>query len=105
MMKRNGKRILATAAGCLMLVITTACMTVGRDFPVEYVSQIQTGKTTQMDIQRMFGPPWRTGIENGKTTWTYGKYRYSVTAGTHTSDLVIRFDNNNIVEAWTYNTD
>jgi len=102
-MKRNGNKILVTAAGCLILAIS-GCMIAGRDFPVEHVSQIQTGKTTQMDIQRMFGPPWRTGIENGKTTWTYGKYRISVSGTTQTSDLVIRFDQNNVVEAWTYNT-
>ncbi len=80
------------------------CATVGKDFPVELVPQIQTGKTTQNDIERMFGKPWRTGLDNGKVSWTYGKYRYSIT-GSHTNDLVIRFDPNKVVESWTYNAD
>lgn len=99
------RKIITTVTLAWTLLAFPGCMTVGRDFPVEYVSQIQIGKTTQMDIQRMFGPPWRTGLENGKVTWTYGKYRYTVTGGAHTSDLVIRFDENNVVESWTFNAD
>ncbi|OQX18587.1 MAG: hypothetical protein BWK76_07030 [Desulfobulbaceae bacterium A2] len=81
------------------------CATVGKNFPVELVPQIQTGKTTQSDIERMFGKPWRTGLDNGKVSWTYGKYRYSLFSPTHTNDLVIRFDPNKVVESWTYNAD
>jgi len=85
---------------CLLL----GCANVGKDFPTELVPQIQSGRTTQTDIERMFGKPWRTGLDNGKVTWTYGRYRYSVT-GSHTQDLVIRFDHNRVVESWTYNAD
>ena len=87
-----------------LIVSALGCASVGRDFPVENVSKIEIGETTQSDIINLFGPPWRTGLENGKTTFTYGKYHYSVMGGTSTSDLVIRFDQNNVVESYNFNT-
>lgn len=87
---------------CLFLV--SSCVNMGRDFPVDSVPKIQIGKTTQEDIVRMFGPPWRTGIEDGKTTWTYGRYNYSLIGSSDTYDLVIRFNTQNIVESYTFNT-
>lgn len=65
---------------------------------------IKIGATTQADIQTMFGPPWRVGIEDGKTTWTYGKYGYSLFSQNTAKDLVVRFDNRGIVSSYSYNT-
>ena len=64
---------------CVALVMTAmeGCATVGKDFATHNVDQIQIGETTRADIQEMFGEPWRTGIEDGKRTWTYGKYKWS----------------------------
>ncbi len=94
--------------GTLLFLIVvaslSACATVGRDFPAAKVYDIQIGKTSQEDIRAMFGPPWRVGIEDGKPTWTYGKYHYSAFGETRTKDLVIRFDVNNIVRSYTFNT-
>jgi hypothetical protein len=86
------------------LLVLSACATAGRDFPASKVSDIQIGKTTQAQIEAMFGTPWRTGIEDGLRTWTYGKYRYSLFGQTSTEDLVIRFDKNNVVKSYTFNT-
>ncbi len=86
----------------LMLVITS-CATVGREFPVDPVPHIQIGKTTQDEIKNTFGSPWRTGIEDGFTTWTYGKYSYSMFRETSTQDLVVRFDKDGIVKSYTFN--
>ena len=92
-------------AGLMIFVVfLSACATVGRDFPAGKVSEIKNGKTTQAEIEAMFGKPWRTGIEDGLVTWTYGKYRYSAFSQTQTKDLVVRFDNNKIVQSYTYNT-
>jgi len=81
-----------------------SCMTVGRKFPVEPVTKIMIGRTTQQDIQRMFGEPWRMGIENGMKTWTYGDYHYSAFGGTTTTDLVVRFNADKTVASYTFNT-
>lgn len=80
-----------TAAGC------TASM--GQPFPVQHVRQIETGKTTQAEIRKMFGDPWRTGLENGKRTWTYGEYSMK-----SARDLVIRFDDRNVVQSYSFSS-
>jgi hypothetical protein len=82
----------------------TGCATVGHDFNVSQVSAIQIGKTTQSDIRAMFGAPWRVGIDDGRRTWTYGKYRYSLFSQAKTQDLVVRFDDKGIVVSYTFNT-
>ena len=80
------------------------CLTVGRDFPADKVGQIQIGRTTRDDVHRMFGEPWRTGIEDGRRTWTYGRYRYKLFGTTETLDLVVRFDPNGVVASYTFNS-
>jgi hypothetical protein len=95
----------AVAAGLAALALTaSACVTVGREFPVDPVTQIQIGTTTQADVQRMFGEPWRVGIEDGQRTWTYGLYRYSVFAPANTRDLKIRFDQTGKVASYTFDS-
>lgn len=90
--------------GFICLLLVSACATVGRDFPVNRVSDIQIGKTTLAEVRAMFGEPWRVGLENGQRTWTYGKYRYRVFGDASTQDLVIRFDANDVVVSYTFNT-
>lgn len=103
--KAAGARALIVVAGLSILVVfLSACATVGRDFPSGKVNEIKIGKTTQAEIEAMFGKPWRTGIEDGLVTWTYGKYKYSAFSQAQTKDLVVRFDNSKIVRSYTYNT-
>jgi outer membrane protein assembly factor BamE (lipoprotein component of BamABCDE complex) len=93
------------AAGMIVAVLfLSACATVGKDFPSGKVDEIKIGKTTQAEIEAMFGKPWRTGIEDGYVTWTYGKYKYSAFSQTQTKDLVVRFDANKVVRSYTFNT-
>lgn len=88
----------------ISLVFLSSCATIGYDFSAAEVPKIQIGKTTQKDILTSFGSPWRTGLEDGKITWTYGKYHYSLFGEPTAKDLVIRFDNNGVVFSYTYNT-
>ncbi|WP_111498361.1 MULTISPECIES: outer membrane protein assembly factor BamE domain-containing protein [Marinobacter] len=82
----------------------TGCATVGHDFPTHNVDQITVDQTTRSDIQAMFGDPWRTGIEDGKPTWTYGKYHWSAFSEAETTDLVVRFNGDGTVDSYVYNT-
>jgi hypothetical protein len=86
----------------LTALILSGCATVGQVFPDAAVAGIVIGQTTKTDIENMFGQPWRTGLENGTETWTYGHYRYSVFKKTQSSDLVVRFTKNDLVESYTY---
>ncbi|MDX1757681.1 MAG: outer membrane protein assembly factor BamE [Marinobacter sp.] len=87
-----------------LLATLVGCATVGQDFATHNVDQILLGETTRDDVQRMFGEPWRTGLKDGKRTWTYGKYRWSAFNDAETTDLVITFDANGVVESYVYNT-
>ncbi|SFC21086.1 SmpA / OmlA family protein [Marinospirillum celere] len=91
------------AAIALLSLFLTACASVGKPYAEHKVEDIQVGETTRAEIEEMFGAPWRTGLESGKTTWTYGHYRYRLFSDDQTSDLVVRFDENNRVESYTYN--
>ena len=98
------KRICIVPALLGFLLLLMACATIGREFPVDPVSQIQIGKTTKDNISHLFGPPWRTGIEDGNQTWTYGYYRYKLLGKSITRDLVVRFRTNGVVDSYSFNT-
>lgn len=93
--------------GALVLsipVLLTGCASVGHEFPAGQVSTIKIGQTTQNDIYTTFGTPWRTGLDNGMKTWTYGHYRYSLFGEGSTEDLVIKFDPRGVVSSYVFNT-
>ena len=52
----------------------------------------------------MLGQPWRTGLEDGTPTWTYGYYKYNLIGESQTRDLVVRFDERGIVRSYTFNS-
>ena len=87
-----------------VLLISSGCARVGQDFNAHKVNLIKIGETTQNDILKMFGEPWRKGIENGVTMWTYGRYTYRVVGETDTKDLVIKFGKDKKVSSYTFNT-
>ena len=80
------------------------CFTVGEAFPVAPVARIEIGSTTQRQIRETFGAPWRTGLEDGQETWTYGHYRYALLGETRTRDLVVRFDDRDVVVSYSFNS-
>jgi len=88
----------------ILLVFSAGCasMNVGYDFPDHQVKNIRIGETTKENIRTIFGEPWRTGLENGQETWTYGKYNYSGTRETDAKDMVVRFTEKDIVESYTF---
>lgn len=96
------KRFLALLLAATLL--GAGCATVGREFPAASVGNIIIGKTDRTEIRRMFGEPWRTGVEDGKKTWTYAHYRYSLFGPEQTRDLLIRFDDEGKVASYSFNT-
>lgn len=98
------KYLAVTAFAIFTALLISGCVTIGRNFEASLVKNIQIGKTTQSEITMMFGSPWRTGIEDGKQTWTYGRYHYSAFGDAQARDLVIRYDDKGIVVSYTYNT-
>ena len=82
----------------------TGCFTVGQEFAASRVPDIKVGQTRKQDITEMFGTPWRTGLEDGRPTWTYGIYKYALIGGDDTQDLLIRFDAQGIVRSYTFSS-
>lgn len=87
------------AASCM-----AACITVGHPFPTQGVPSLGIGKSTQADIQKAYGAPFRTGVQDGDVTWTYVNYKLRVFGDQCTQDLVIRFNAGGIVKSFTYNS-
>ena len=79
-------------------------MTLGNDFPVDQVSSIEIGVTTRAEIQERFGAPWRTGIEDGMSTWTFRYYSYDFSGKGLGRDLKIKFNQAGIVRSYSFNT-
>ena len=71
---------------------------------VKPAREIRIGETTQSEIRSMFGEPWRTGLDDGQRTWTYGRYRYGLFSEPSTTDLVIRFDSGGVVVSYSFST-
>ncbi|MFZ5564627.1 MAG: hypothetical protein ACOZBW_11295 [Thermodesulfobacteriota bacterium] len=97
-------RIFTLTLGMMVFLLATGCATVGKDFSSSAAETIVINKTTIDDIRNMLGEPWRTGIEDGLKTWTYGYYQYRLFGPSDTKDLIIRFNADNTVASYTFNT-
>jgi len=89
---------------CTAFILIAGCATVGHDFPVDQIKNIQIGKTTKEEIRNIFGEPWRVGLEDGQETWSYGQYHYAMFSEKDAKDLVVRFNDKDLVESYTFNT-
>lgn len=95
---RSALLLLATAS------LLTACVTIGQPFQAQGVPALAIGTSTMTEIQRTYGQPFRTGVQDGDVTWTYVNYKLRLFGGQCTQDLVVRFDAAGTVKSFTYNT-
>jgi hypothetical protein len=92
--------LMATVLFVILALPVTGCMpSLGNPFPVSQVRNIEINVTTMAEIRDMFGDPWRTGLEDGQRTWTYGEYSVNLTR-----DLVIRFNDLNVVKSYSFSS-
>ena len=98
-MQRRTRIITWTLLAALSLPFTGCMPSVGRPFPVQQVRQIEIGVTTKAEIRKMFGDPWRTGVEDGCRTYTYGEYSVKMSR-----DLVVRFDDKDVVKSYSFSS-
>jgi hypothetical protein len=87
----------------VLAALAAGCLSFGRPFPAHRVSHIEIGTTTRDQIRSEFGEPWRTGLEDGDETWTYGRYVAGLGAA-RTADLKVRFDRRGVVASYTFST-
>ena len=99
------KKIQLNIVGFLILFFLAACYgTVGKNFDNSQVKSIQNNVTSQEKIFQTFGAPFKKGIERGQTMWTYQFDQWNAICPAESKDLVILFDNKNIVKAYRYTT-
>lgn len=91
-------------AAMVVLPILCGCLTVGRNFRTDNLAWIVTDKTDRKEVQQRLGEPFRTGLDSGTPTWTYGYYQYRLFGDTCTKDLVIYFNKDGTVSSYTFNT-
>ena len=86
-------------AGTFLVLYLSACGTVGKEFNESLYANIIKGTTTYKEIRIMFGPPFRKGIQNGDSVWTY-EYNYVNAFGTDIiKDMIIVFNKNGVVKS------
>ena len=88
----------------LILFFLAGCGTVGKNFNSSQVISIQNNVTNQSEILDKFGLPFKKGIENGQVMWTYRFDQWNLLGPAKSKDLVILFDEKNIVRAYRYTT-
>ena len=96
------KRILAIFLAFLLVTLATGCGTVGNNFDASRVKNIQNNQTNQSQILDWFGVPYKEGFENNHTMWTYQYDQWKAIGEGASKDLVILFDDKNIVKAYRY---
>ncbi len=82
--------ILFVLIACMAVV--SGCGSVGKDFDTDMAQTIEKGKTTKSDIKRMFGTPFKTGVQNGNPVWVYEKNVYRTMGRDSSKSLIVEFD-------------
>ena len=89
--------------GLIMLVgiilLPGGCGTVGKNFDTYKVESIVNGTSTRSDIKKIFGEPFKTGIQNGQPIWVYEDHHYSIISNDLSKDLIIIFGPNGVVQS------
>lgn len=93
----------STLTGMLFLaalITFTGCSNVGSNFDVNLAQQIQKGKTTQAEIQNMFGNPYKTGVQNAHPAWVFEYDQYRAIGADASKDLIVVFNDDKTVRSY-----
>jgi hypothetical protein len=86
----------------MLCSLSSSCVPLGRDFPVQPVRAIENNKTTQQEIFASFGEPVRRGLENGFETWSYSYQYYELGQLKDSKDLHVVFNKDNTVKSYSF---
>jgi hypothetical protein len=85
-----------------IIIVSSGCGNVGKKFNTSKIENIINGTTTQSDIKKLLGKPFKTGIQNGYSIWIYEDHHYSIIRKDQSKDLIITFDPNGIVKSYQF---
>jgi outer membrane protein assembly factor BamE (lipoprotein component of BamABCDE complex) len=98
-------RIRRRVVPVLALTLALAgCFSVGRNFSSAPVRKIEKGVSTKEDVRKLFGEPFRTGLDDGYESWTYVYNRWAPFSQTKSKDLYIVFNKDGTVRTYTFNS-
>jgi hypothetical protein len=83
----------------ISLLFVYGCGSTGKNFNESLYKNIIAGTTTHKEIQAMFGPPFKKGVQNGSKVWTYEYNAYNSLGKDITKDMVIVFTPNGVVKS------
>ena len=85
-----------------ILFFLAGCGTMGKDFNASKVNNIQNHVTSQSEILKNFGTPFKEGTQNGMVMWTYQFDEYNAIGSDNSKDLVILFDKKDTVNSYRF---
>jgi hypothetical protein len=96
--KKNNVRMLNIIL-LISLLFVYGCGSTGKNFNASLYKNIITGTTTHKEIQAMFGPPFKKGVQNGSKVWTYEYNIYNSLGNNTTKDIVVVFTPSGVVKS------
>ena len=81
------------------LLFVYGCGSTGKNFNESLYKNIIAGTTTHKEIQAMFGPPFKKGVQNGSKVWTYEYNAYNSLGSDITKDIVVIFTPSGVVKS------
>lgn len=85
-----------------IILLPGGCGTAGKSFDTSKVESIVNGTSTRSDIKKIFGEPFKTGIQNGQPIWVYEDSHYSIIREETSKDLIIIFNPDGIVQSYQF---
>ena len=85
-----------------IFLISNGCGAVGKSFNTSKIESIVNETSTRADIKKMFGEPFKTGIQNGQPIWIYEDNHYSIIREEASKDLIIIFNPDGIVQSYQF---
>ena len=85
-----------------IILVSNGCGASGKSFNTSKVESIVNGITTQSDIEKMFGEPFKTGVQNGQPIWVYEDNHYSIIREETSKDLMIIYSLDGKVQSYQF---
>jgi outer membrane protein assembly factor BamE (lipoprotein component of BamABCDE complex) len=97
--------VLVFSVGCGAMLGTSSKS--GRKIDRDKLAQVEKGKTTMTEVEKLLGKPQATEKGEAGTVWTYQFMKVSGFGGSESEAVAIRFDANGVVaevseQAWKY---
>ncbi len=96
------KRFVLLFSALWLTLLLAGCTSTGKNFPVVHVGEIQNGVTTQSQFLEWFGMAYKEGVRSGDAMWTYQFDTFNPIGNDKSKELVILFDQQNVVKAYRY---